>query len=187
MKKILLTLLAFMAAVAMNAERVSKQQALLKAQQFMPGKRFGEARSLARSDNPIEGEPFYVFNADGNGGFVIVSGDDRTTEILGYSNTGTLDMEKMPDNLKWWLDSYAHQIEALGTSTKSVKKAKTRRAESWETVAPLIKPRWDKHEPYNLMCPDGNFMDYDEPGYNADYRCVTGCVAPANGAVRNLW
>ncbi len=103
MKKVLLTLLAFMVTVAMNAEQISKQQALQKAQQFMPGKQFGEVRSFARSAGSSEREPFYVFNADGNGGFVIVSGDDRTTEILGYSNTGTLDMEQLPDHLKWWL------------------------------------------------------------------------------------
>ena len=45
MKKILLTLLAFMATVAVNAGQVSRHQALQKAQQFMPGKQFGEARS----------------------------------------------------------------------------------------------------------------------------------------------
>ena len=128
MKKVLLTLLAFMVTVAMNAEQISKQQALQKAQQFMPGKQFGEARSFARSAGSSEREPFYVFNAGGNQGFVIVSGDDRTTEILGYSNTGTLDMEQLPENLKWWLDSYARQIEALGTSAKPAKKAKADKA-----------------------------------------------------------
>ena len=156
MKKVLLTILAFMATIAMNAEQISKQQALQKAQQFMLGKQFGEARSFARSDNPSDGKPFYVFNANGNQGFVIVSGDDRTTEILGYSTTGTLDVKQMPVNLKWWLDSYARQIEALGTSGKPVKKAKMRGADSWETVVPLIKTKWDQNEPYNLWCPDGN-------------------------------
>ena len=60
MKKVLLTLLAFMVTVAMNAEQISKQQALQKAQQFMPGKQFGEARSFARSAGSSEREPFYV-------------------------------------------------------------------------------------------------------------------------------
>ena len=89
-----------MAMVAVNAEQVSKHQALLKAQQFMPGKQFGEARSFARSAGSTESEPFYVFNAEGNQGFVIVSGDDRTTEILGYSKTGSLDLNRLPENLK---------------------------------------------------------------------------------------
>ena len=187
MKKILLTLLAFMATVAMNAEQVSKQQALQKAQQFMPGKRFGDARSFARSAGSSDREPFYVFNADGNGGFVIVSGDDRTTEILGYSTTGTLDMEKMPDNLKWWLDGYARQIEALGTSAKPAKKARTRGADSWEAVAPMIKTKWDQYGPYNYMCPDENMLDKGDDGYNAENLCLTGCVATAMAQVMYYW
>jgi hypothetical protein len=196
MKKVLLTLLAFMVTVAMNAEQISKQQALQKAQQFMPGKQFGEARSFARSAGSSEREPFYVFNADGNQGFVIVSGDDRTTEILGYSNTGTLDMEQLPENLKWWLDSYAHQIEALGTSAKPAKKAKTRGADSWAAVDPLIKTKWDQDYPYNMMCPDWTGKDWRDAGFDTGhlmtndqdkYHCVTGCVAAAMAQVIYYW
>ena len=123
-----------MVTTAVNAVQVSRQQALQKAQQFMPGKQFGEDRNFARSASASEGELFYVFNAEGNGGFVIVSGDDRTTEIIGYSTTGTLDMEQIPDNLKWWLDSYARQIEALGNSAKPAQKAKTRGAASRKAI-----------------------------------------------------
>ena len=187
MKKILLTLLAFMVTVAMNAEQVSKQQALQKAQQFMPGKRFGEARTFARSAGSSEGEPFYVFNAEGNQGFVIVSGDDRTTEILGYSKTGSLDLNQLPENLKGWLDDYARQIEALGTTTQPVQRAKTRGADSWEAVDPLIKTKWDQYYPYNMMCPDLNGKDWRDKGFDTEhllydnykYHCVTGCVATA--------
>ena len=187
MKKILLTLLAFMATVAMNAEQVSKQQALQKAQQFMPGKKFGEARGLARSAGSSEGEPFYVFNAEGNQGFVIVSGDDRTSEILGYSKTGKLDINQLPENLKGWLEGYARQIEALGTSAKPAEKFMTRGADSWKAINPLIKTQWDQYEPYNLMCPDGNYVDYYEVGYDANNRCVTGCVATAMAQIMYYW
>ena len=187
MKKILLTLLAFMATVAMNAEQVSKQQALQKAQQFMPGKKFGEARGLARSAGSSEGEPFYVFNAEGNQGFVIVSGDDRISEILGYSKTGKLDINQLPENLKGWLEGYARQIEALGTSAKPAEKFMTRGADSWKAINPLIKTQWDQYEPYNLMCPDGNYVDYYEVGYDANNRCVTGCVATAMAQIMYYW
>ena len=162
----------------------------------MPGKQFGEARSFARSAGSSEREPFYVFNADGNQGFVIVSGDDRTTEILGYSNTGTLDMEQLPENLKWWLDSYAHQIEALGTSAKPAKKAKTRGADSWAAVDPLIKTKWDQDYPYNMMCPDWTGKDWRDAGFDTGhlmtndqdkYHCVTGCVAAAMAQVIYYW
>lgn len=176
MKKILLTLLAFLSVATANAEPVSRQQALKKAGQFMPGKKFSESKASTRSD---ESDAFYVFNAEGNGGYVIVSGDDRTTEILGYSKTGNLDMNQLPENLKWWLDGYARQIKALGNSVKPVQKAKTRVADSWEAIAPLIKTKWNQHEPFNLMCPDKNGKVFGDDGFDVNYICVTGCVATA--------
>ena len=187
MKKLLLTLLVVMVTATVNAERVTKQEALQKAQVFMPGRQFVEARSFARSAGSTGEEAFYVFNADGNQGFVIVSGDDRTTEIIGYSKTGHLDMEQMPDNLKWWLDGYVRQMEALTTSAKPAQMAKTHGAGSWKAVSPLVKTQWDQYEPYNLMCPDGNYVDYYEVGYNANYRCVTGCVATAMAQIMYYW
>ena len=42
---------------------------------------------------------FYLFNDEANGRFVIVSGDERQTDILGYSDEGYLDLNDMPDNL----------------------------------------------------------------------------------------
>ena len=198
MKKILLTLLAFMTTVAVNAEQVSRQQALQKAQQFMPGKQFGEAKSFARADSPSEGEPFYVFNAEGNQGFVIVSGDDRTTEILGYSKTGNLDMTQLPENLKSWLDGYARQIEALGTSAEPAPKAKSRGAGSWDAIEPLIQTKWNQYYPYNMMCPDKNGKDWRDADFDTEhlmtevndqigYHCLTGCVATAMAQVMYYW
>ncbi len=176
MKKILLTLLAFLSVATANAEPVSRQQALKKAGQFMPGKKFSESKASTRSD---ESDAFYVFNAEGNGGYVIVSGDDRTTEILGYSKTGNLDMNQLPENLKWWLDGYTRQIKALGNSVKPAQKSKTRVADSWEAIAPLIKTKWNQHEPFNLMCPDKNGNVFGDDGFDVNYICVTGCVAAA--------
>lgn len=190
MKKTLLTLLAFMAAVAANAGQVSKQQALLKAQQFMPGKQFVDGKSVASARGEASDKPdaFYVFNADSDGGFVIVSADDRTTEILGYSSTGNLDLEQMPDNLKWWLDGYVRQIEALGSLAKPVQKAEVRGADSWEAISPLIQTQWNQYYPYNKMCPDINGYVLGDASFDTAhlmtddqiyYHCVTGCVATA--------
>ncbi len=176
-----------MAMTAVNAEPVSRQQALKQARQFMPGKQFGEARSFARSDNSSDKDPFYVFNAAGNGGYVIVSGDDRTLPILGYSETGNLDMSQLPENLRCWLEGYVRQIEALGSSLQPVQRATTQAENSKSAIEPLIKTKWNQDEPYNLMCPDGNFVDYDEAGYDAANRCVTGCVATAMAQLMYFW
>ena len=193
MRRIILLLCGFLAYQTMNAESVSKSEALRKAQSFMPGKHFVESPSAALARGEASSEAFYVFNADNNGGYVIVSGDDRTTEILGYSKTGNLDMDRLPENLKWWLDGYVRQIKALGTSVKPVKTAKTRGVgESKEAIAPLIQTKWSQDYPFNKMCPDKNGLDWRDEGFDIAhlmtddqnyYHCVTGCVATAMAQV----
>lgn len=189
MKKLLLTLLSFMVTFAVNAERVSKKEALQKAQQFMPGRHFVESKSVAsaRAQTSGKADAFYVFNAEDNGGYVIVSGDDRTREILSYADKGNLDMNKIPENMKWWLDNIASQIEALGTTLKPADKSATR--SGMTAIAPLIQTEWGQGSPYNNMCPDGNYVDYYEEGFDTDYnnRCCTGCVATAMAQLMYYW
>ena len=192
MRRLLLLLCGIFAYQALNAESVSKSEALKKAQSFMPGKHFVESQSVASIRGEASSEAFYVFNADNNGGFVIVSGDDRTTEILGYSKTGNLDMDRLPDDLKWWLDGYARQMESLGTSVVPVQKTITRGVDNWDPVSPMIQTKWSQDYPYNKMCPDKNGLDWRDANFDTahlmtgdqiDYHCVTGCVATAMAQV----
>jgi hypothetical protein len=96
-------------------------------------------------------------------------------------------MNQLPENLKWWLDGYARQIKALGSSLQPTKKAATRSAGSKAFIQPLIKTHWNQGNPYNLMCPDWKGRDWRDAGfatdnegnYSADNICVTGCVATA--------
>ena len=183
MKKLLLTLLAVMATLAVNAERVSKQEALLKAQQFMPNKQFGEVKAFGRgekSDSPAEYEAFYIFNAGNKGGFVIVSGDDRTEPILGYSARGSLNPDSVPDNVKGLLNYYEKVFTAIANDKNYTRPAKTRSAEERKTVEPLLWTEWgqgspaNSSRPFNLKCP---MID--------ERRCVTGCVATAMAQTMN--
>ena len=141
MKKLLLTLLAVMMTVAVNAEKVSKQEALMKAQQFMPGKQFGDVKAFARgekADSPAEYEAFYVFNAEGKKGFVIVSGDDRTEPILGYSDRGSLNVDSIPDNVKGLLDYYEKVLTAIANDKNYTRPARTRGTEGRAKVETLM-------------------------------------------------
>ena len=188
MKKQLLSLLILVALpMTVWAGKVTREQALKTATSFMNGKTFTEDVSYSRTrrrSQKVNEEPFYVFNAT-DGGYVIVSGDDRTREILGYSPTGTLDMDNLPTNLAWWLDEYARQIESLGTSTTSVTTSLEK--SSLPPISPLIHTKWSQSAPYNYMCPDGNGRDYYESDYDTDNRCATGCVATAMAQVMNYW
>lgn len=178
MRRLFLLFVGFLASVSMFAEGVDKTQALRKAQRFMPGKTFLESKSVSKARGDASGEAFYIFNADRNGGFVIVSGDDRTPEILGYSRSGNLDMDKMPENMKWWLEGYAKQMEAIGSGSL-VPSAKSSTRSVMTAIPAMIKTQWGQNGPFNLMCPDENYVDYNETGYDPDKRCLTGCVATA--------
>lgn len=51
----------------------------------------------------------YVFDIDTTG-FILVSADDRTTPILGYSCNGRFDAEQLPTNFSYWVDDYCQSI-----------------------------------------------------------------------------
>ena len=180
MKKLLIILLTLTLTSAAFAEKVTKQQALEKAQNFFKGKRLeSTTKNLARGAEKAQPsdttqEDYYVFNAEDNGGFVIISGDDRTPEVLGYADNGRIDTGNLPPNLKGWLEEYSKQINALGTIENSRTRAHTRTPSTTPKVAiePLITTKWGQGNPYNNQCPeiDGK-------------HCVTGCVATAMAQV----
>lgn len=164
-------------AVSIHAEQVSKQEALLKAQQFMPNRQFGEVKAFARGekvDSPAEYETFYIFNAEGKKGFVIVSGDDRTEPILGYSNRGSLNPDSVPDNVKGLLNYYEKVLAAIANDKNYTRPARTRGAEGRAKVETLMATEWGQEFPYNVKCPIVNGQ-----------RSVTGCVATALAQVLN--
>ncbi len=172
MKKLLLSLLAFMISLVVIAGEVTEQQALQKAQQFMQGKQFKQ-KSLRRTATTTASKAYYIFNAEDNGGFVIVSGDDRTTEILGYSDKGNLDIDKAPDGLTWLLAYYDEVMKNWQHAGNSGTVAHLNRAER-VSVAPLMITTWGQEYPYNLQCPQiGNSQ------------CITGCVATAMAQIMN--
>jgi len=63
--------------------------------------------SSNNSGNANETVYFYVFGGENNEGFVIVSGDDRVTPVLGYSDTNSFTADNIPENMVWWLGEYA--------------------------------------------------------------------------------
>ncbi len=172
MKKIYFFLIALFVSLTMNAGEVTEQQALQKAQQFMQGKKFKQT-NLRRAAS-IAGNAYYVFNAENKSGFVIVAGDDRMPDILGYAERGNFNTTKIPTNVKWLMDYYTKVAQSLKNSkdTKATRRAATERAE----VKPLMKTTWDQGDPYNLHVP------VIEEGYQTP----TGCVATAMAQVINF-
>lgn len=129
----------------------------------------------AEASTTINGaHDYYAFNLTG-GGFVIIAGDDRANQVLGYSDSGHLDFNNLPDNFKALLSSYKKEIEWL-QAHPNYNASPTVRAADGNGVAPLIKSHWGQEMPYYLQCPI----------YNGEY-CVVGCVATAMSQVMHYW
>lgn len=177
MKHCLLLLLAATLTFSAWAEPVTQRQAQAKAQQFFASrgialsskaKAFKAPQASQSADTTTAA--YYVFNAGDDKGFAIVSGDDRTEPILGYSLTGTLSEADMPENMRSWLQGYADQIEYIQQNNITI-----RRAPSTERtrIPEMLTTKWDQAEPYNNSCP--NFF--------SNGKSVTGCVATAMSQV----
>ncbi len=116
----------------------------------------------------------YMFET-GSSGFVLVSADDMAAPMLGYSNTQRFDVDNIPDGLKYWLDTYAKEVEwAKEQGLQPVQSVS--RADDKAPIAPLITTKWNQDAPYNDLCPTIQ-----------NKRCVTGCVATAMAQVLNYY
>ena len=165
----LLLSLVFIIPSMMRAGVVTEQDALLKAKQFMPGKNFQQQEKASHA--PMRGgqadiPAYYVFNADEDDGFVIVSADDRTSPVLGYSDHGHIDETDMPDNMKAWLNTYKEAITSLRSTPEALSSSYV--SPERENIEPLLQTHWSQTYPYNLLC----------PLYEGE-RSLTGCVATA--------
>ena len=159
MKKLSLLLACILSASGLFAQHVTEEQALQKAQAFMQGKVINNVngrkgvstkpRAMKRVAQPTQkqGEDaLYLFNVEDNGGFVIVSGDERTEAILGYSSTGHINLQTMPENMRAWLRGYEKQIKAIPDGAI----ASVHAPATFTPIEPLIKTMWGQSWPFNL-------------------------------------
>ncbi|MBR6190309.1 MAG: Spi family protease inhibitor [Prevotella sp.] len=121
MRRLRILLILLCVSLAVFSAGITPQQALETARDFMQ-QRKGVTTKMRRAPLNIQMQQaetglqvLYAFNVEG-GGFVIASGDDRTLPVLGYSLTGSIDKDNMPDNMRSWLQGYADDIAHLSKS-----------------------------------------------------------------------
>ncbi len=160
----------------MMAGSITTEQAKQRAQQFLTERRMAggaasrQATKELLSSVPSEAvQPYYVFNIGQGQGFVLVSGDDRTPAILGYADSGSFDMARLPANMQAWLQGYADQLQWLQAHEDADVEALSYAPS--EPIGPLLTTQWNQNEPFNEQCP--LFVN--------GARSVTGCVATAMG------
>ena len=174
-RSIFISFLIVFFTVFCNAQPITKQQAEQKAMAFMQQKGIPVGRGITSAPltqiTTVGKTPLFVFNATDSEGFVIVSGDERTEEILGYSTDSRFDEKKISETMREWLTEYATQINDLQMGRM---KANPLKVSSHEAIGKMVSSVWDQGEisstgnAYNLLCPT----------YQGNH-CLTGCVATA--------
>lgn len=194
MRKVLLLCLYLIIVIGnISAQQISESNALEKAILFDKRATTKHLMSKAKSSSKMElaycatGKEqkgiienyFYVFNRGNGDGFVIISGDEKTTEVLGYSDQGSFNYEVLPDHIKSWLEGYREEIRFI--KDKTVNSAASQSSTHISTnVAPLLgNILWNQDAPYNNQC----------PLYAPNTRSATGCVATAMAQILyyNRW
>ncbi|MDE6792334.1 MAG: thiol protease/hemagglutinin PrtT [Muribaculaceae bacterium] len=151
----LFTLSLLLAATAASARQISPDEAKNAADAFLNSKSLvpvEAASPLTRSGE----QPYYVFNAADNNGFVIISGDDRYSKVLGYSDRGSFDPNHMPPQLKAMLDNFAENSAKPSSSSNvhpswTITTTLSTRAE--EGIL-LETANWGQGAPFNLRAPE---------------------------------
>ncbi len=193
MKRNLSSILMLMAAATMLAGPVSQQDAMQEAAQFLAARGHSAGGPLRQAARSVQLQPqgdaayYYIFNIGDNGGFVVVSGDDRTNPILGYSDQGSYETGRMPASLTQWLDDYEQQLKILSRLTvqqADAVLAAPRRTPvaTRHSISPLVTSHWDQATPYWNQCPQ--FMSDDGESYELAY---TGCVATSMSQIMNYY
>ncbi len=168
-----LLLSVLMPATAL-ADSVSEEAARAKAVQFFTGGAAtravpqlemiwnGESASTRATAEPA----FYIFNRQDAPGFVIIAGEDAASPVIGYSLRNGFQSDKMPANLRWWLEGVRETILEMREAGLAPHPDQRLAAAASEKL--LTTADWGQDDPYNRECPLLNGK-----------RTVTGCVQTA--------
>ncbi len=178
-KIIILALTATLFTTAF-ATPIDMPTALAKARQFAESKGMAmqldesRARKAPGMKNAVEETPYYIFNAANDKGFVIISGDDLMPSVLGYSDSGHIDTDDLPDGLRLLLEAYqetASQSSLMADSQPEIAARQgIRRSMSAAKypIKPFLTKAWGHRTPFNNHNPVHN-----------DTITLTGCTIVA--------
>lgn len=178
---LLLTILAIqMGFAAPRSYRQARAIALQKAASLGISNPNAALSKQSPGAEDVDGKAYYLFDNGGDKGFVIVSGDDRLPDVLGYATEGSLSDGEMPIQLKALLDVFEKQFADMADDDAKMERATAERkalAESSAAANVSVEPllgniAWYQGTPYNNLCPQ---ID--------DSKAVTGCVATAMAQV----
>ncbi len=146
-------------------------------------------KTFQRAIPSVHFNNLYIFNASDGNGFVIMSADDRSYPVLGYSDKGSFRTDSIAPQVVDWLRGYDREIDYLiandipatdeiAAEWQNLRTGGQIQTRNTRSVSPLIQTTWNQSPYYNLLCP------YDE---DAEDYTVTGCAATAMAQVLKYW
>lgn len=183
MKKALFFLAMAMLTLTASAKPVDQTTAMRVASNFMRLQGVNAPLTDVTAQTPYT--QFYIFTAT-DGGFVLVSGDDCVTPILGFSTTSIFVTDRIPSNVGGMLEQYDDEIsywrqqDGIQTNADWLPLLSGTLPEPVNptAVSPLCSTSWGQDPYYNNLCP----FDASE-----NEHAVTGCVATATAQVMKKW
>lgn len=177
MKKLTLSFLSllFVSAAAFAAP-VGRQKASETAVQYL---RSVTGKTLSVKNVTSYDGQYHIVNLAPQG-WAIVAADDNVRPIIGYNETGSLNVSSMPDNMRGWLDTRAKFIKkaALELKKSDVEWSHVgapRGRATGADVDPLIKVNWNQNDPYNRTVVANTAKDV-----------LVGCVAVATSQAMSV-
>ena len=157
-----------------NAEPITKARALSIATKYINNPKLSNDTPKTRSSQANEQPAYYIFTNPNDKKFVIISGESKLNELVGYGDKMTENPNDQPPYFKLFLKEYERvvkEVRSKATATTPQRPIKRR-------VEPLLTCKWSQYDPFNKYTPLSNGQ-----------HTPTGCVATATAQVMfyNKW
>ena len=173
-RTLLFVVTAFTNILLANADPITKAQALSIATKYINNPKLSNDTPKTRSSQANEQPAYYIFTNPNDKKFVIISGESKLNELVGYGDKMTENPNDQPPYFKLFLKEYERVVKEV----RSKATATTPQRPIKRKVEPLLTCKWSQYDPFNKYTPLSN-----------EQHTPTGCVATATAQVMfyNKW
>ena len=173
-RTLLLVLTVFTNILLTNAEPITQARALSIASKYINNPKLSNDTPKTRSSQANEQPAYYIFTNPNDKKFVIISGESKLNELVGYGDKMTENPNDQPPYFKLFLKEYERVVKEV----RSKATATTPQRPIKRKVEPLLTCKWSQYDPFNKYTPLSNGQ-----------HTPTGCVATATAQVMfyNKW
>ena len=175
MKRTILLMLTVCANILLaNADPITKAQALSIASKYINKPILSGNSPKTRSSQANEQPAYYIFTNPNDKKFVIISGESKLNELVGYGDKMTENPNDQPPYFKLFLKEYERVVKEVRSKAATT----TPQRPIKRKVEPLLTCKWSQYDPFNKYTPLSNGQ-----------HTPTGCVATATAQVMfyNKW